>query len=54
MVAQRLGCSEWTVRRMIRRRELRAFRPGQRSWRVWEHELERYIKAHSNDSDGDE
>lgn len=42
-VATRLNLSERTIRRMIRDGQLRGFRVGQRHWRVWEHDLVKYL-----------
>lgn len=43
-VAQRLGTTDRTVRRMIKEKRLKAFRLGQRQWRIEEFDLEAYIE----------
>jgi excisionase family DNA binding protein len=47
-VAEVLGVSEATVRRLIRRGQLRAARVGDRMWRVSDDDLSAYISEHQN------
>jgi excisionase family DNA binding protein len=46
-IANELGCSPATIRRMIAAKRLKAFRTGCRSspWRVWLTEIERIRSA---------
>lgn len=53
-VADVLGVSVATVRRLITRGELRAARVGARVWRISAHDLAQYIAMHHNKHDGEE
>lgn len=48
-VAKRLGVSTQTVRRLIARQQLPAFRVG-KLWRVWPSDLETFIRAGASSS----
>jgi excisionase family DNA binding protein len=43
-VAEKLGVSERTIRRLIASRHLKVFRVGQRSWRIDQADLHAYIE----------
>ncbi len=43
-VAQQLGVSDRTIRRMIANKQITAFRVGQRTWRIDQADLDAYIE----------
>jgi len=43
-VAQRLSTTDRTIRRMIKEKRIKAFRLGERQWRIEESDLEAYIE----------
>jgi len=50
-VARYFGVSPKTVRRWLREKLLKGFKPGGRDWRIKEMELERFSNRYDNDDD---
>jgi excisionase family DNA binding protein len=43
-VAEKLGVSDRTIRNMIKDKRLKAFRVGQRQWRIDQADLDAYVE----------
>lgn len=52
--ASYLQLSDKTIRRLIKNRQLTAFKVGDRSWRIKLSDIEAYLQAHTNGKKGAE